>query len=801
MTKQTLLQSIGAGMALTAAISFSLTSCQDEISENSHYQAPSFLVGNALEVLQKPFEGHTFKTFLRGIELVGYNDVADSQILTLLAPTDEAFAQFLKEKGYASIDEMYKADPTYTQQVITYHMLYYAMDWDKMTNFRPLEGDGATEQEKSVQAGMFNRFRTRCVEKMERQKNVDARFDTDSVDILHYDRYVTVFSEKLFATLGIDAQSNYNYFFPNTTWNPNHLANGFNVMNAAVLDKEAVVTDNGYLYHIDHVIEPVGTIYEEISKRSEYQLIKKLFDNYEYVAISATETENRGDTVYNRHFYNLPDIASEWASMSYLNFSMNSYSSYNMFIPTDEGLTRLFKEFWEPGCGYDDVTELDELIQRILLLESLGYIQLRDDSKATSSYICFPEYISTGKAASYFGSPLTTAPSDFNHNLMCNNGVLYGSSKMDLPGVFSGVTGAAFKNKKYLNYLYVLNGADQLLSLSSPEVDFVALIPDSAQFSHQEPAIRLFKNQNEVPVTSSLQQWSDQEADYLPMSSSVMTDMVNMNTTTAVTELKTQGSQVIETNASFNYWYVRDGKITTNALFNEQLNPTFKGQVWSTFHEIPRSAAGGQWSNGKAYSYDYAGVYMPASSVSLEKELSQSVDRNYPYYCFAQLLQMAGLTVNKDNEGKFVTSGSTTIRFLSEPCRFFAIVPTNDAIKASLKELPGCSSLNIDLSTLKISGTLAAANKTKLAEYLLNYFVTADRASFSAYPYLGSACKGEFTTSGQYTLNITDYGNKLSVKWSGESAEGNEVDLVGKYYYLPFVYGDGAFQLIDTVLK
>lgn len=808
MTKQTLLHSVGAGLSLSVALSFMLSSCQDDIREDEHYKAPDFLVGNALEVLQKPFEGHTFKTFLRGIELVGCNDVADSQILTLLAPTDEAFAQFLKEKGYASIDEMYQADPVYTKQVITYHMLYYAMDWDKMTNFRPNEGDGATELEKQARAGMFNRFRTRCVEGVERIENKDKRIVDkktnevkDSLDVLHYDRYLTVFSEKLFATLGIDAQKNYNYFFPNTEWNPKHLANGFNVMNAAVLDTEAVVTDNGYLYHIDHVIEPARTLYEEIANNKDYTLIKEIFEKYEYPKLS-DESEKFGEGVeyYDRLFKGLPDstnIANEWYINDYKKFSSNAFFSYNLFLPTDEALNRMFQSFWDADSGYKDVMELDELIQRILLWESLGYVQLSEVSSSSFSYMCFPEFITSGKAVSSFGSTITTSPSEYDRVLFCNNGILYGSNQVDVPGVFSSVVGPAFKDKKYLYYLYALSGAEQLLSLSSQDVNFVALIPDTAQFTHHEPAIRLFKNENDVPVTNTLEQWSDEAADFVSISSEVLKNMANMNTTTQATELKTTGTQVIETNAAFNYWFVRDGQITTNAVFNEQLNPTFKGQIWASFHEIPRNSEGGKWSNGKAYAYDYSGIYFPASASSLETELSQSNDRDYPYYCFAQLLRKAGLA----NNGSFVIEGSNTIRYFAEACRFFAFVPSNEAIKQALKDLPGCSGLTIDESTYAIGGTLSGDNKTALAKYLLNYFVTADRASFASYPYLGSTCKGEFVTAGEYKLNIADSGDKLSVKWSGASAQGNEVDVVGTYYYLPFAFGDGAFQLIDTVLK
>ena len=284
--KKSLLQRKGALLAMVAMPMFLLTSCQQDLADSDHYKAPDFLVGNAIEVLQN--DGN-YSTFLRGIELIGYNDVVSTQLLTVLAPTDEAFQRFLSARGYSSIDDLYAADPVFVKELITYHLIYFAMDWDKMVNFRPSDGDGATEADKTINAGMFNRFRTRCQKDMTTEYNSAASV-RDNVQVVHYDRYLTVFSEKLFATLGLDAATNYNYFFPGSTWNPNHLSNGFNVMNAAVLDTEAVVTDNGYLYHIDQVIEPVSTIYDELSSRPDYQMFSKLFNQYKYYSQDITES-------------------------------------------------------------------------------------------------------------------------------------------------------------------------------------------------------------------------------------------------------------------------------------------------------------------------------------------------------------------------------------------------------------------------------------------------------------------------------------------------------------------------------
>lgn len=766
-----------------------LTACDDDLASDSHYKAPDFLVGNALKVLET--DGN-YTTFLRGIELIGYTDVVNTQLLTVLAPTDEAFQAFLKAKGYSDIEALYAADPAYVKELITYHLIYFAMDWEKMTNFRPSEGDGATLEDKAHLAGMYNRFRTRCQMPMTKEYNNDASI-RDYVDVVHYDRYLTVFSTKLFKTLGIDAASNYNYFFPDTKWNPTGNPDGFNIMNAAVLDTAAVVTDNGYLYHIDHVLEPCGTIYEELANSGGYDMFTKLFDQYAYYDRDVTESEKRGYEVYGKRFRDLPDIAMEWPSSKYENYLTNSYSSYNVMAPTDEAMRKMFSEYWEPGCGYTSVETLNPLIQRILLNECIFYPELLDAGQ--TAYMCYPSFIDGQKASSAFNTLITTKSSEFEQRIACNNGIILGANKMDVPGVFASAVGPAFKDLRYLPFLYVLDGADMLTNFASNATKHVALVPDTAQFTAER--MRLFRTVEDGVSEYALQQWNDEASDYSNMGSSTMKNIVGMNTADEVSEIPTKGTAVIESNISYNYWFVNNGKITTNALFNQQLNPSFSDEIWYEFKEIKR---GGDktWSNGRAYSYSYPGIYQPVTAESLEQELSQNNDRNYPYYCFSQLLRLAGLAA----DGAFSTTGANTIRTEMDmkDNRFIAFIPTNDAIKAALASLPGCGNLSISEQYL-ISGKPTNAQKEQLSAYLLSYFIVRDRCSFAAYPYVGSSCKGEFETGGTFGLSIIDNGTDLCVKATGEKAEGTIVNVTPKYSYLPFAFGDGAFQLIEGVLK
>jgi hypothetical protein len=771
---------LNVAMCCLMGSAFGLVACSDDPAEDSHYDRPSFLTGNAYETLER--EGN-YTIFLRGVDLIGYQKTMRSQLLTVLAPNDEAFQTFLAGKGYSSIDDLYAADPSYVRKLITYHMLYYAYDWSKMVNFRPGEGDGATEAEKAVKAGLYCHLRTRCADDETIETYYDASTqDSVTVRVYHLERNMPIFSSKMFETLGIDAKSNYEYFFPNSTWTGGNYASGleggFNVANASVLDADNVITDNGYLYHINQVIEPLNTMNEELRTRGNYNTFYKLFDNYSDYILDETETTNRGYDVY-LHSHSVMPIALEWPTSNYRNFMLNSLVTYTIFVPTDNAVSKFFSDFWESGCGYASVDDLDPMILEILLQSTYAN---------TSEYTAFPELIQKGEITSGLGATVNFDTENVTEHIMCCNGAIYGMDNMDVPDLFGSAVAPAFKDVKYLPYLYALNRGGLLNSFLTKETSFITLIPDTAQFSYEK--MRLLS----AGTNSQLQVWDDDAAAYSQISSGVCSKMVNIHTATinGTNEgLKSSGIQVIETNASYNYWYIVDGKITTNALFNEQLNPDYDEDPFVGFHEVTNH--GGAWNNGRSYVYDYPGIFMPAESgQTLERQLSTCNDRNYPYYCFAQLLRAAELA--DMTTATFI--GALTLD--TESPRFFCFVPTNDALKEAIKTLPGCSKCSFD-ANYKLSGS---PTKADLAKYLLSYFVPSYRNAFSSYPYPGSSVKGDFETDGTYGMYVADLGSAISVSTiDDKGAYGDAVAVKGDYHYLPFAFTDGAFQLLEGVLK
>lgn len=756
-------------------LAFVATGCVEDLSDNDHYR-PQSSNGNAYQILAS--EGN-HSIFLKGVDLSGYRQIVDGKsILTVMAPDDEKFNAFLAKKGYSSIEELNERDPLYLKKLIGYHLMYYAFDWDKMVNFRPMEGDGASEDDKNRNAGFYYKHRTHSsdpIEQIRVKLTANATSDT-LINLYHYERYLPVFSNRFFESKGIDPTYNYGYFYPESTWGktPSTGKGIFNVSNATVTDADGVVTDNGYLYHIDQVIEPLNTIYDELKKNPKYSDFLALYDKYSTYEEAGEYTNNAlGYVAYIHRHGSLPPIACEWGPVtSFTNIASLEKLGYNLFVPSNEALNNFFHTFWSGQNGYSSLQDLDELILHYFIYQSF----------TNSYFIAFPEEIKNGTVLTPYQTPINIDPDQVTDRKVCVNGALYGMDKLDAPAIFSSVVGPAFKDSTYRNYLYALDGSSLLLSLASNKSQFVTLMPTNQQLSNNEPAIRLYTT-TEGKV---LQQYSSDAGDYVAMGTPAKANMVNLHTATNVSDIPVTGVHVVKSNMAYNYWYVHNGKITCSNSFNQLLNPENTSDPFVGFHEITDNGAA--WDNGKSYAYNSKAPFNVPSGDGLAHSLAVANDKNYCYYMFGQLLQKAGLS--KD--------GMLNASIVPNETRFIVFIPTNEAIKNELTSIPGCSTLKVDAQG-NITGTLNSSNKSKLAAYLRNYFITDLQNNFTDYPYSGSSCKGDFFTAGEYKMTINDNGTSLSVHFN--EGEKKEVSVSSTYYGFPFAFSDGCFQLIDGILK
>ena len=733
-----------------------LYSCENEMDK--HYASPDWLKGSTWEVLE---DRGNYSTFLKGVELAGYQPILEGKsLVTVMAPNDEAFAAYLSKIGKSSIEDLTKTE---LQKLIGYHLMYYSYTQDQLVNFRPSEGDAATDEQKLVLAGMYYKHRTRSYEAPTMATDTSG----NEITVYHNEALLPVFSYMLFNTKGIDAEYNYEYFYPNSNWTGQ---GGFNVSNASV-DEYGVIANNGYLYMVDRVVEPLNTIYDELKGRPDYSTYLNLYDSYSYYELDedlTTEFGNGTNLYRHLHEYPLADIACEWPVASIYAISTNSRLAYSVFAPSNSAFDGFMTDYWKPG-GYNSLDEVNSIAIRYLLRNSY-----------TAESLVFPEEIKNGDIINSYQMTI-----DFDvdavpaaNRVICQNGAFYGLNELEPPGMFRSVTGPAFQYKDLFWYLYMLDPTNLLVALSSTESNFTVLIPGNEQM--KEGGIDLVEDEL----------WSDDDGDFAAMSNSVMTSIVNLHTVTGGQGINSSGTQVLRTNIPYTYWYLKDGKITTSVLFDDYFeNP---GATVNFYQLTELTSDGGPWTNGKAYSYDSPEIFRPVlSTKSMQYRLAITQDATYPYYQFSKLLRDAGAVDAVNGQIIFLVG-----------TRCVAFVPTNqvveDAIAAGL--IPGVDT----------DGKVTDQNRLKA--YLTCYFIPTEENGMTTYPYIGSGVNGQYgsmlsssegTSSKRVPVTIFDNGQKLSVQLDISMTglgTGNKVDVVPDFDYFPFSYDDGGVHYINGIL-
>lgn len=768
-----------------------LPSCSDL---DEYFETPEWIGGSIYKTLQD--EGN-YSIFLKGVDISEYQPILDGKsILTVMAPDDDAMTQYLQE-NYGTTD-ISKIDKDEVRKLIGFHILYYSFDKNKLVNFRPNEGDGATDDELNLNAGLYYKFRTRS------QDAISTAYDNTrkrNVQVYHNERLLPVFSYRMFQTKQIDAKENYEYFYPETGWSGD---GGFNVANANVTEYERIAR-NGYIYKIDRVLKPLETIYDELQNAGKYSRILSLYDKsevYSYDSIQTRELQTSDSLFHHYHQSPLVNIDSEWGDvMDYTMMSALSSMGYTIFAPTDEAFQNFFNEYWGEG-GYSSIEEIDSVTMQEIMRSCVYPLS-----------IIFPGEIKNGTAENIDGEVITVNTDEVRpeDRVVCSNGLLYGCSVLTPPAKFRAVTGPAFQYKKFSNFNEMLNNSGMSSTLVADAVSYIMLYPDNDQ---------LYNNAGIQRTGGRLVSTAQPDG----MSTSAMTAYINGHVASPIdgnSVLPETGTKVIPALTSdFKlYWYVKDGKITNSIMHNNCLkyagNTVTDDQIWTTFEPLAYRGDVNGWTNGHAYTYDrllMPGDYSNENNILMVRlMINNRTDETTEFYGWINLLNKAGL-VN-------TSSGSLQTTFTQEDCMM--LIPTTNVIEQAIVDgkLPGVSAgAGATVGSSTFFDNIEITDASSLTEYLKLYFVPLSTAPFSNYPYIGwgentadygglPTLQQEVVSEGGSTsiistnMNIYDDGTALycAIIDRNTGVDGHRVKVSGAYDYFPFVFEDGPAHFIEDV--
>ncbi len=725
--------------AVLIGILLVFASCESELEK--YYKTPDWLKGNAWQVLEK--RGN-FKLFLSAVERSSFKDLVQGKgVITVMAPTDSAFQVYLDKHSYGSVADIPQAE---IEKLVGYHLVFYSFNTEAFIDYKP----NGVESENPIK-GMYYKYRTKSRDDI--SVEYDPSNNNKALKIIHKDRFLPVFSHYLFESENINAKSNYEFFYPGSTWTGD---NSFNVSNASVKEY-AIVTDNGYVYVLNQVLEPLETIYTALKKADGYDTFRKAYDRFvtfEYDATSSSEYGN-GDSLYVMyHGDELPPIASEWTNYmtlgtDYTQLAILSYRAFNVFAPDNASMQSFFNKYWANYYNSIDDVNFEPLLA---LLENHVF----------SGFILFPEQLESGAVKTNFGTTIQFNRSTSNMKQICVNGALYGLDHVQVPLMFDMVTSPMYCDPKYNIFLDMTKNAGYVQTLITDVTKFKVFYPsDNMIVTNTNLEGKSIQYQNLNSKKYGAQQVQiDGDLGFQAMSVSQKKTFAGGHIATEL--LTNQGDEYIyRTLIPYNYLYIKGDKIYSSALYNmgaDEKVPTF-------------TKINGTWTNGDAYSLNGETASALVPEYNQFKNMITSVSSPVEFTNFKYTIQAAGMDKT-----------SPPFNFLQGE-RFIAFIPKDDAIMAGWS-----------------NGKIPVTPATSVTAYLKRYFIDVTASNLLDYPFSGSGTQGVVKTfatnsaGAQVQFTLVDEGGQLYV----QDVKGNKVKVLS---YFPHIYADGAAYLIDGLLE
>ncbi|MDE6450885.1 MAG: fasciclin domain-containing protein, partial [Odoribacter sp.] len=440
-----------------------------------YYDRPDWLRGNAWEYLEK--QGN-FSLFLQAIERADYKDMLNGRSLcTVMAPTDEAFRKYLEKLGVASVADISVKD---LKVLMGYHLVKNAYEKEYMLEFIM---DPNNEKPNSGEDKAY-KFETNA--QLMYRETVNPNTGR-KIKIKPETKYLPVMSSRLFPKLNLDnPEDNYRYFFPDVKWQGTDeqlYAQG------AAVTEAGIATDNGYVYVLDAVCEPLRTIYEAVQapKKDEFSTFLKLYDKF--AEVFYTSMNDEGDSLFTFDHYHirhgresskitrakttqyadeLPSLASESAYHNERygarpDYFMNMTYCYNAFVPNNNALNTYFQNFFEGFASIDDVPQLT----LYYLFQPIG----REEQD-----IILPEMFERDGQKGIYGEKWMITRDNVVNAEFCANGILYGLNTVLEPLLFHGICKPMFSTPDFSIMANVFFKADEFVTLADDTEDRYSLL-------------------------------------------------------------------------------------------------------------------------------------------------------------------------------------------------------------------------------------------------------------------------------------------------------------------------------------
>ncbi len=457
-----------------------LMSCRKEPIDK--YTRPEWLAGKVYtQILDQP----ELSTYARGLELVGLDTIINvSGIYTVFAPSNEAFvAFFASNPNYSSIEQIPISE---LSRLIQFHIVQ--SPWSKV-QLRSLDVFGWIDlndpdnnkprgfKRETLLLDKDSKFgvssmritgtteeRTIIVDTM--NSNWHRRVITDSRKFapIFFQEYLEIYHLK---------SSDYEFYFNRTFEGSSEIY----FANAKIISEE-IFAENGFVYIVDQVVEPLKNAYQFLSQDGDNNYhnfldLVNIFPSFEY---NEEETFNQpgaeqGLTVDSLFDVSYPELAFDINKEKTKDASGTSGLPENVTIrfhnglmaPTNDALAQFEQEYFKISNGWGSLAKAPIHLKRIVANTYLSYNPIYRTDLEEGFYngeLDIVRIDQSGIAQKEFGS----------------NTTFLGLNKAVVPRAFSSVAGPVYLKRGYSKVMYAIEETGLLPAIKRPDNNYMFFV-------------------------------------------------------------------------------------------------------------------------------------------------------------------------------------------------------------------------------------------------------------------------------------------------------------------------------------
>jgi len=432
-----------------------LSACQSALDD--YYEQPSGVGKSILEGLE---EDGNFTMFLSAIHKLEEEKSLQYSLITVMAPPDDIFKQFLNDHGYSSVDDI-------PMDTLKYIIEFHLIDWPHAS------GDLRSNSQ-------FFKRKTRSA----KPEEVVTDDEGNVIHYVNYPKYLQFFYPEFFDFYGGESEVDYKYL------------TGKDFIDLHVYDAHITKADwrfaNGWVQVVDKVLVPPLNLAHWMEQHDEYSLHRSLIKRFNDVQRDGSGVHHGNDKDGNKLYCRANNLIPKvnwmvgfWPDYEGIgNFgdaaapALRNKEDLTLIMSSNDALGSFMDEYFVKyadvyGANYIDSIP-DQIIREVLYPTSFEHIILPSEIINHTAYNSELQTITVDIQAS-----------DATHALL-SNAIVYGVNEFQLPRVFQGVSRPLLTYPEYSMFAVAAQKLGILSSLRDKDLEFTVFAPTNDIFEAQD---------------------------------------------------------------------------------------------------------------------------------------------------------------------------------------------------------------------------------------------------------------------------------------------------------------------------